>query len=396
MQQRDRKSGSGLRIKVVCAVAAVVLVALAVPIFSLLGSSPEPSPDSLNDTTRLASDDLDDTDRAPEPPQPQTIQISLVGDVNLADGWGGDVAHQNNDTVAVAFSPEILEQLQTADICYANHEFTMSSRGEPLSKYYTFCADPSRVGYWEQLGVDVVGLANNHAYDYGEDAFLDTLDLLSSNDIKYVGAGTDLSEAMAPVYFTVADYTVALVAADRSQKGSEPRAQAAGQDTPGVLFCFEDELFLTAVAHAHQTADFVIAIPHWGTEESTVLEPEQIALGHKLIDAGADAVVGSHPHILQGVEYYQGKLIAYSLGNFWFNYLTTPTAILNIEITEEAGAEAGEKIRVPRFRIIGALQSEQQVLGSEEISDEVLELMRQLSPEVTIDNEGYVSAGQAD
>ena len=314
--------------------------------------------------------------------EPVTIRISLVGDVNFTDGWGADVAHNNGGSVAAAFSPEVLAHLQSADICFANHEFAMSERGVALEKYYTFCANPAYVDYWKQLGVDIVSLANNHAYDYGEDAFLDTLALLQSNDIKYVGGGMDLADAMSPVCFTYDDYTIAFVAADRGQKGDEVRAQAAAEGTPGVLFCFDDELFLAAVANAREIGDFVIAVPHWGTEMSVELELVQIELARKLIDTGADVVVGSHPHILQGMEFYNDKLIVYSLGDFWFNDERTPTLILDIEITDGK----------PQFKITPALQFEQQVLSSEEISAEVLALMRELSPETEIDDNGYVTA----
>ena len=367
-------SSGGLAIA--CALSAIVLIAGSVAVALFLNNS-SPPPESVRLTDRPPAG-LSDTIK----PGPTTIKINLVGDVNFSDGWGGDVAHAHNDAVAAAFSPEILASLQSADISYANHEFTLSSRGTPLNKRYTFRADPARVDYWKQLGVDVVGLANNHVYDYGEEAFFDTLDILSSHGINYVGAGYNLDEAMRPVYFDIDGYTIAFVAADRSQRSNEPRAPEAREDSPGVLFCVDESLFLAAVTHAHETADFVVAIPHWGIEESSVWEPAQQALGQKLIDAGADAVVGSHPHVLQGVEFYNGKLIAYSLGNFWFNYLTTPTAILSIEITEG----------VPSFRLIGALQSEQHVLGSQEISQEVMDLMRKLSPNVSIDDNGLIAA----
>jgi len=350
------------------AVLAVAFIALAIPLFGLLNPAQTPPQDNVQENTV-------DTG-------PTTIRISLVGDVALADGWGADIAHNSEGSVAAAFAPDILGHLQDSDISYANHEFTMSNRGEALSKYYTICANPAYAGYWRQLGVDIVGLGNNHAYDYGEEAFLDTLDILQSEGIDYVGAGRNLSEAMSPVYYVIDGYKIAFVAADRSQKGDEIRAQSAAEGTPGVLFCFDDELFLAAVARASEIADFVVAIPHWGTEMSTQLEEVQIDLSRKLIDAGADAVVGSHPHVLQGVEFYNGKLIAYSLGNFWFNDETTPTMILDIEITEGQAS----------FRVIPALQTGQMVLASEEISADVFALMRELSPLTTIDDYGYLSA----
>jgi poly-gamma-glutamate synthesis protein (capsule biosynthesis protein) len=329
---------------------------------------------------KFKSSPVDSPITAVEPPK--VISIDLVGDVNFADGWGADYADSHGHSVAAAFSPELLDHLKSADIFYANHEFTMSTRGVKLNKYYTFRANPSKADYWQQLGVDVVGLANNHAYDYGEPAFLDTLDTLDSIGIKHVGAGKNLDEAMAPAIFNIDGYKVAFVAADRSQKSNEIRAAAAGKNTPGVLFCFDDALFIQAVKTARESADFVIAIPHWGTEVSTVLEPVQISLGQKLIDAGADVVVGAHPHILQGMDYYNGKLIAHSLGNFWFNTQDIPTAILNITITNGT----------PSYKIIPALQSGQRVATSDQIRTDVFSTMRKLSPNVEIDYSGKITS----
>ena len=329
----------------------------------------------------LANNQSETTRGEPTPNEiSEPIRISLVGDVCLADGWGADVAHAHKGLVVAAFSRDILSHLHSSTITYANHEFTMSYRGEPLNKYYTFCASPAYIGYWEQLGVDIVGLANNHAFDYGEEAFLDTLALLDANGIRHVGAGIDLAEAMAPVCFTIDGYCVAFVAADRSQKGDEVRAQAAAANTPGVLFCFDDELFLHAVTNASLVADYVIAIPHWGTEYSTELEDVQIELAHKLIDAGADAVIGSHPHILQGIDFYNGKPIAYSLGNFWFNEDDTYTVIFDITIDNG----------VPSFSIVPALQSDKRVLSSPAISADVIAYLREISPNVEISEDGTI------
>ncbi|MCL2530005.1 MAG: CapA family protein [Coriobacteriia bacterium] len=354
-------------IKIGLSLVLVLVLVLAIPVYGMFDTGTQQTPAVA--------------DNEPIDEGSTTIRVSLVGDVCFADGWGADVAHASGGSVAAAFSPDILAHMRSADICYANHEFAMSDRGEPLPKMYTFCASPAYAHYWNQLGVNLVSLANNHAYDYGEDAFLDTLSILKANGVRYVGGGLDLAEAMTPVCFTFGDYTIAFVAADRGQKGDEVRAQAAGENLPGVLFCFDDELFLAAVAEAREIADYVIALPHWGTEESVVLEPVQIELARKLIDAGADAVVGSHPHVLQTIEFYNGKLIAYSLGDFWFSGDTTQTLILDIEITDGK----------PIFRIIPALLHEQKVLSTPEISDDVFALMRQLSPDIEIDRNGYLA-----
>ncbi|GHU80596.1 hypothetical protein FACS1894191_6210 [Clostridia bacterium] len=218
------------------ATLSVLGLALATVLF-LKKSPPEPIKTELPETVKEPD----------PPPEPKTISIDLVGDMNFADGWATDLADANGGSVESAFSPEILEHLRTADIFYANHEFTMSARGKKLGKYYTFRANPEKMTYWNQLGVDVVGLANNHAGDYGTEALLDTLDLLDGENIKHTGAGKNLKEAMTPAYFDIDGFMIAFVAADRSQKGAEVRAPEAKENAPGVLFCFDDALFLEAV-----------------------------------------------------------------------------------------------------------------------------------------------------
>jgi len=116
----------------------------------------------------------------------------------------------------------------------------------------------------------------------------------------------------------------------------------ATDSSPGILLCYDDTLFLESIREAAENADYVVALPHWGTEHSTVLEDGQISSAHAYIDAGADAVVGTHPHILQGLEYYNGKPILYSLGNFWFDSYDIDTMVAEIRITGNAD-ESGDR-----------------------------------------------------
>ena len=109
----------------------------------------------------------------------------------------------------------------------------------------------------------------------------------------------------------------------------------AGGDSPGIMWCYDNEKFLDSIREAAENADFVVALPHWGVEHSTELEAEQVESAHAYIDAGADAVIGAHPHILQGLEYYEGKPIMYSLGNFWFDGYDIDTLLAQIRITGE-------------------------------------------------------------
>ena len=157
----------------------------------------------------------------------------------------------------------------------------------------------------KEMGVDIVSLANNHAYDYGERSLIDTMATLKQAGIHYVGAGHNLEEAMSPVYFEVQGKTIAYVAASRAEKYR--MTPQATEDAPGILLCYDTKLFLKAIEEAKKNADYVIAFVHWGTEYSYELEKVQRVTGKEYLDAGADIVIGAHSHCLQGIEYYEGN-----------------------------------------------------------------------------------------
>ncbi len=260
------------------------------------------------------------------------ITLSFAGDICFAD----DQAvmkhfHALGDDITRVIDPAFIEKMQQADLMWINNEFTYSKRGTPLpGKAYTFRADPDHVKLLEKLGVDIAGLANNHVYDYGKDALTDTLDTLKEAGIPYVGAGRDIGEASAPVYLTADGKTIAYVAASRAEKIK--MTPQATESEPGILRCYDNTLFLEKIQEAGKKADFVIALVHWGTEYSTDLEEVQITTAREYIDAGADAVIGAHSHCLQGLEYYKGKPIVYSLGNFWFNNKSLDTMLVSLRL----------------------------------------------------------------
>lgn len=278
--------------------------------------------------------------------------ICFAGDINFDENWS-TTQYLNGCANGIydCIDSNLIELMNEADIMWINNEFTYSNRGTPLNgKAYTFRANPSRVELLKVLGVDIVGLANNHVYDYGSDAMLDTFDTLEEAEIPYVGAGRNLTEAMSPVYFEQEGKTIAFVAASRAEKNK--MTPQATEDTPGILRCYDTELFIKEIEEADKKADFVIALPHWGTEYSTDLEQVQIDTAKEYIDAGADLIVGAHTHCLQGFEYYNEVPIAYSLGNYWFNEKTLDTMLLSVRFygdNKESNIE---------MKIIPALQSE--------------------------------------
>lgn len=264
--------------------------------------------------------------------------ISFVGDVSLADNF--DIMpyyDKRNNGVYGILSSDVVDIMKSSDIMYANNEFTVSNRGSKLNKLYNFRAKPVRLSIYEEMGVDIVSLANNHAYDYGEEAFLDTLNYLSEYGISYVGGGKNIEEASRAFYYIANGYKIAFLSASRAEKNIV--TPWAGESSSGIFSCYENELLIERIKEEKEKSDFVILFIHWGREDSSILEDVQITTGKEYVDAGADLVIGSHAHVLQGMEFYNGKLIAYNLGDFIFNRETKDTGILSVTIDNKGSME---------------------------------------------------------
>lgn len=302
-----------------------------------------PTREELAENGNLGSTErVDDALTEPEVPEPEILEpeirevtLAFAGDINFDDHWCNMIYyHAHAEALSDVIDEDYLECMRDADLFWINNEFTYSDRGTPLEgKMYTFRASPENVEFLAQMGADIVGLANNHVYDYGEEALLDTMETLQNAGIPYVGAGHDLAEAMSPVYFDLDGFTVAYVAASRAEKFK--MTPQATETKAGILRCYDNTLFLEEIEEAAAHADYVIALPHWGTEYSTVLEEAQTQGAKAYIDAGADAVIGAHSHCLQGLELYEDKPVVYSLGNFWFNEKTLDTMMVVLHVTYE-------------------------------------------------------------
>ncbi len=263
-----------------------------------------------------------------------SIQISAAGDLCFAEeGFVLDHYDEVNDLEA-CISPEILDVTTQADLFFVNHEYAISDRGEPLEgKYYTFRAKPERMALLEQMGTDLVSLANNHVYDYGPDAMTDTMDLLDEAGIPYVGGGRNIEEAKKPVYFVINGVKIGFVGASSAEKiHYTPQAT---EDSPGILEAYDTTEFNQVIREASGECDYLIAYIHWGEEDNPEYAAYQTEEGTEFLESGADIVIGGHPHVLQGIEYIGGKPVAYSMGDFWFNDETKYTGLLNLEITYE-------------------------------------------------------------
>lgn len=256
-------------------------------------------------------------DPVPEVFTPYHYTLCFAGDVSLVDG-GSTVSALNRYGLEGCISETLLDAMRSADVMCLNSEFAFTDRGSPLSgKTYTFRSSPSRISVLQDMGTDVAVLANNHVYDYGEEGLLDTLQTFRDAGLPYIGAGENLEEASSIWYAQLDDCTVAYIAGSRVEWTMLTRG--ATDSSPGVFRTAEsNELMVQRIQEAKQNADFVVVYQHWGQEGTTELEEYQTTSGKELIDAGADVVVGDHPHVVQGIEWYSGKPIFYSMGNYWF------------------------------------------------------------------------------
>jgi poly-gamma-glutamate synthesis protein (capsule biosynthesis protein) len=209
----------------------------------------------------------------------------------------------------------IAGELRASDIVFGNLECPLSARGRRSGNDTCYSADPAFAEAMAAAGFRVLSFANNHCFDYGETAFLDTLDALGRNGITAVGAGTSLAEARTPALIRVNGVTVAFLAyslvgppsiwATSDECGAAPmNPMIVGQD----------------IRRVRRQADFVVLSVHWGIESRAVPYPRTVDLAHDCIDAGADVILGHHPHVPGSVEVYRGRPIFYSLGNFIFGH----------------------------------------------------------------------------
>ena len=244
---------------------------------------------------------------------PRQFSLVFVGDVML-DDTPGRVIRSGRDPFA-----HVAHWLADGDVRVANLEAIVATTGQPVpGKPYTFRAHP-RVLRPLARHVDAVGLANNHAGDYGPVALAETLRRLDAAGIRRFGAGHTLAEAHEPLIIERNGLRVALLAYNEFM----PRSFEADVDQPGIAWS-EDEQVARDIARARAVhrADLVIPFMHWGWEHEPLAAPRQRALARLMIEAGADAVVGGHPHVTQDIEIHAGKPIVYSLGNFVFDGFT--------------------------------------------------------------------------
>ena len=274
---------------------------------------------------------------AVQPALAQEIVVTAVGDIMLA---GSGVATFQRRGYDYAFAATA-DELRKGDIAVGNLEAPIALGGtEFMLKKYRFRADPLSAPALKRAGFSVLTLANNHMMDFGVQALLETLHNLDNNGILSVGAGQSLSAAREKTVYQVKGVKVAFLAYSVTLPVEFFATADRAGTAPGYpRYCKED------IAQAKTSADYVVVSFHWGSEGAAAPHPFQVTAAHAAIDAGADIVLGHHPHVLQGIEQYKKGIIFYSLGNFAFGSLS-PAADRSViaRITLDRGIKAVELV----------------------------------------------------
>lgn len=241
--------------------------------------------------------------------------LIFVGDIMVAETPGELIARGEDP-----FQP-FAALLSSHDVRIGNLECVVATTGTAEEKPYTFRADPRTLPVLKRH-FDAVSLANNHSGDFGKAAFAEQLALMDKAGLPYFGGGRDATAAHAPWIVERNGVRIALL----GYVEFKPRSFEADASRPGVAWSGEDDDVIEDIVAARRVhrADIVIPFMHWGWEDEPDPSPRLRAFARRMIDAGADMVVGGHPHVTQGAEYYRGKPIIYSLGNFLFNGFDTP------------------------------------------------------------------------
>ena len=250
-------------------------------------------------------------------PQDRVDWIGAVGDIMPGRGVDRLLARPGGMEEVLG---DTLPVLQSSDLLLGNLEAAATRRGTPAVKSFTFRFDPATLARFAEAGFTWLSLTNNHSFDYGEAGFLDTLDALEKEGIGTSGAGRSEQEAQAALELAAGETTVRILSfgfypVDRKgfDGGARPGRRAA---EPGILWL--EDSSIAAAARQFGPSSFDIAVVHGGEEWSRAPPARLRALCLRLLEAGADLVLGSHPHVLQPLEVVDGRLVAWSLGNFLF------------------------------------------------------------------------------
>lgn len=284
------------------------------------------------------------------PKEDARVTLAFVGDI-LQGEYINTLLKENGYNYPYE---KALFSLSSADYTIGNLEMPFTKNGQPMDpneKTYVFKGNPEALSGLVYSGIDLVTLANNHTLDQGLEGLYDTMTHLDEHGIKHIGAGKNETEAYTPHVVEINGVKVAFLAASWVLPIAEWKAT---KYQGGLAETYDPTRILSAIEKAKQDSDIVVLYVHWGVEKSNKPEKKHVDMAKKYIDAGADLIIGSHAHTLQGFGNYNDKWIAYNLGNFVFSAYPkagqAETGVLHASCTKQADCELSF---VPMKTIIG-------------------------------------------
>jgi poly-gamma-glutamate capsule biosynthesis protein CapA/YwtB (metallophosphatase superfamily) len=282
------------------------------------------------------------------------ITIAFAGDTSFTHGLA------DRDPLG-----DVVPELSAPDLSVVNLESTVAeaSVGSPIQKRFLFKSPPKTAAILADAGVDVAALANNHALDYGPEAVLRTIEILEAGGVATAGTGVDAAAAYEPLWLAVGGWNVAIASFSRVPCDSPEPGETYIDEVAWACPQFE-EATIDAVASAAD-ADLLVVMVHWGVQSRACPAAHQHDLAAAWIAAGADIVVGSHPHVLQGVERIDGAWVVHSTGNFAFpsaRGASSYTALFTFTVAADGTELTVEPMRILSGRPVVATSSRQGIL----------------------------------
>lgn len=269
----------------------------------------------------------------------EELVLSFAGDIMFDKSVAGFIKSKGEDYVFQGYE----KYLKSSDIVFGNLETALSNNGQPvIDKEHTFRSSPKLAPFMKKYNFTAMSIANNHALDYGRAAFVESMKVLKENGISYGGGGHNKKEASDGVIIEKKGLKIGFIAFSSVIPSVD---WYAGDKRPGIIGAYKvhEAAILKAVNNLDSKCDVLVVSIHWGKEGTTTVRERESELAYKLVDAGADVIMGHHPHVVQSFELYKDKLILYSLGNFIFT--TSYSEISNKTILATARFDQSGKLK---------------------------------------------------
>ena len=250
-------------------------------------------------------------------PTGEAVTIAFAGDTHFSGGLRATLLANPSGALA-----PVAPIFQAADLAMVNFETAITERGAPAVKAFTFRSPAASFTALKAAGIDVISTANNHGMDYGTVGLEDTIAAGKAAGFPVIGIGADENAAYAPFTTTIKGQRISILAATDVLDANLVNAWTATTTKAGLASAKRLDRLTAAVRQARAASDTVVVFLHWGTETIACATTAQKTLAKALVGAGADIVVGSHAHVLEGAGRLGGAYVAYGLGNFAFYHAT--------------------------------------------------------------------------